>query len=362
MRIGPRFCRRAIFATVGLVITGPIIARAQLSHPLTPEQVACDQAQLERLQHRMVVVRPGQSNLILWRSANEGGQFSGLAVTPGLRPGEFGPRRSEKQLAFDLGISPEGDFLNPRRTLLPQAKLARRSVASNLDQSPDATLEVSLDLANAVPNPFQPANPIQIDSRRAGSGADDGAGRGMATDDLTMACHGELTDFDRQVFEILSRTLRATGCLTVPSFCSLDFYGFNVSLFRGEEPGIYRANIYIYSQTCDDDSCDFAVFARPEAEVTVNTDSDGRLAHGSARFLPRCNSLDERNCSYEGPGPWAVHILPPIWAGNEEQGEEAFLKGGFLNIIGEGNPDNVFTTTFDWSELLAGTAWSGPLR
>jgi len=338
---------------------------SQLSHPLTPEQVACDQAQLERLQSRMVM-SPFQGNLILWRSGRQGGRFGGLAVTPGLLPGETEPRtRSEKQLALDLSIDSGGDFLNPRRSLLPQAILARRSVATNLDAGAESTLQAMLDLAPTVPNQFLPRNPIGIDSRSSGFGAADGAGRGLAIDDLAAACHGDLTDFDLQMFEILSRTLRATRCLTVPDICNPpDEFNFNVTLFRGEAPGTYRANVYIYSQDCPAAPCETSsVFERPEVEVAVDVDAEGRLQAGRARFLPYCHFPEVRDCTLDFEnGPWAVYVLPPIWAGHEIQGEAEFQRGGFLNLRSEGFPDNVLTTTFEWPILLAGTAWSGPLR
>ncbi len=350
------------FATEKLLALNEI---SQLSHPLTSEQVACDQAQLERLQSRMVM-SPFQGSLILWRSGRQGGHFGGLAVTPGLRPGDAEPRtRNEKQLTLDLSIESGGDFLNPRRSLLPQAILARRSAATNLDAGAEPTLQVTLDLAPAVPNQFLPRSPISIGSRSSGFGAADGAGRGLAIDDLAAACHGDLTDFDLRMFEILSRTLRATRCLTVPESCNPpDEFNFNVVLFRGEAPGTYRANVYIYSQDCPAAPCETSsVFERPEIEVAVEVDGEGRLRAGRARFLPYCHTPEVRDCTLDfGNGPWAVYILPPIWAGHEIQGGAEFQKGSFLNLLGEGFPEDVLTTTFEWPILLAGTAWSGPLR
>ncbi len=359
--------RIARLLALGLALAPAAPALSQLSElspPLSPAQVACDQAQLERLQARMVS-SPFQGNLILWRSGLQGGAFGGVAVTRGLFPGDVEPRtRNEKQLAFDLTIVPGGDFLNPRRSLLPQALLARRSVATNLDAGTTATLEATLDLAPTVPNQFLPQRPVRIDSRRNGAGVADGAGRGLVVDDLATTRHGNLTNFDLTMFEILSRTLRATRCLAPPTFCNpFDEFNFNITFFRGEASGTYRANVYISSQDCAEAPCETSsVFARPEVEVKVEVDTEGRLKVGRASFLPFCVGTRGMDCTDAGPGPWAIYILPPIWAGHEVQGTAEFQKGGFLNVLSEGSSDNVLTTTFDWSVLLAGTAWGGPLR
>lgn len=357
--------KAARLSVLALLAASPGFSQlSELSPPLTPAQVACDQAQLEKLEARMAS-RPFQGNLVLWRSGRGDGEYAGLATTRGLFPGASQPRtRDEKQIAFQLSIDAEGDFLNPRRALLPQATLARRSAATNLVQEPDADLVVTLDLSPTVLNQILPRQPLRLDNRLGGSAEADGAGRGLAAEGLATACHGAFSDFDLTMFEILSRTLRASRCLAPPTFCTpSDEFIMNLTLFRGEAPGTYRANVYVVAQECDVAPCETSfVIARPEVEITVEVDAAGRLARGGARFLPFCQGPRPDCTDDGGTGPWAVFVLPPIWAGHEVQGGAEFAKGGFLNVLGESSSANVLTTAFDWSVLLAGTAWSRPFR
>src|SRR5579864_4102424 len=102
----------------------PPASAAPLTNPLTPDQVTCDELQLERLALRATVIErlSGVGNipmvdhpsLFLWRSAEGGGGvYSALAVTDGI-VGDGGELvRSETQLALDLVFHSAGDSLNP---------------------------------------------------------------------------------------------------------------------------------------------------------------------------------------------------------------------------------------------------------
>src|SRR5260370_24121223 len=106
---------------------------APLTNPLPPDQVTCDELQLERLALRVATLESGADfahpSLLLWRSGQGGGGYSGLTVTDGISgtPGHL--LRAETQLSFDLTLHPPTDTLNPGRRLLPQGSLALRDPA-----------------------------------------------------------------------------------------------------------------------------------------------------------------------------------------------------------------------------------------
>jgi hypothetical protein len=236
-----------------LLLLGAPAAPQTFGAPLTAEQVACEEHQLERLQHRMWVDLEG-STLLLWRASPAGGLYRGLVSTSELSGDLDHPARREEQLAFDLVLKNEEDFLDPRRPRRPQATLVRRDVASNLTSAPEIpfhTLDLKLDLAPTVIDPSFPHLPIRITNRIApGAGADDRAGRGIAIADLLSSCHAEVSDFDLRVLAILARTVRPSQCLAVPfSTCTAALERYKVVFFRDSEPLTYRMNVYINTFT-----------------------------------------------------------------------------------------------------------------
>jgi hypothetical protein len=74
-------------ASATILITASASA-APLTNPLTPDQVTCDELQLERLARRVATVQMGADfahpSLLLWRSGQGGGSYSGLTVTDGI--------------------------------------------------------------------------------------------------------------------------------------------------------------------------------------------------------------------------------------------------------------------------------------
>src|ERR1700676_4707822 len=84
---------------------------ASLTNPLTPDQVTCDELQLERLALRSAIGERFAGNglemvdhpsLFLWRSADGGGTYSALAVTDGIGGTAGHLVRAETQLSLDL--------------------------------------------------------------------------------------------------------------------------------------------------------------------------------------------------------------------------------------------------------------------
>jgi hypothetical protein len=349
-----------------LVVVLPRMSAAQsFGKALTADQVACEERQLSRLLYR-TVAGAVDSQVFLWRSSPAGGAFSGLSVAGPLVDIVTGLlSHREEQLAFDLILKTQEDFLNPQRQLLPQATLVRRDTASNLSSAPpvpDNTLNVIIDLALEVPNPTAPTHPLMITNRRTpGAGQDDEASRGLAIADLLTACHTEVSDFDLRVFSLLSRTVRASDALLEPSprclgpFSCASFKGI---IFRGAEPLTYRMNIHDYGFSCVNDDCFYG-----EGGVALlfrlQVDGGGRLTGGDVQVLPWCEAGERFGCTDAQNPDFGVFVLPPLRPGVETQGESAFLRAAHLNIWFNGaGEDNVLHDTVNWPDLLRDTSWN----
>jgi len=349
---------------VALPFFGTPSGAVDLGRPLTAEQVACEERQLERLQHRMDVGYEGAS-IFLWRAAAGGGVYRGLASTNALAAQDEGRTREEEQLAFDLLFKSGEDFLDPRRPPRPQATLVRRDVDSNLHAAPGALyLDVVFDVApNEVPDPTNPLLPIRITNRLAsGAGQDDRAGRGIVIDDLLRPCHSEINDFDLRVFSILARTVRPSQCLVEPlPNCGAGIDRYRIVFFRGTAPLTYRMNVYSYLVACDDDGhCEYGE-ARIAFLLHLQVDGGGRLTGGDVQALPLCTDQSQVGCTNLGDPDLALFILPPLRPGVERQGEEEFRRAAHLNLDYEGSPHNVLEDTVNWADLLRDTAWNGGL-
>ncbi len=332
-------------------------AAQTFGRPLSPEEVACEERQLERLQHRMWVHSEG-SSLLLWRASGAGGLYRGIAST-----GEIGhdvtgkPARREEQLAFDLLLKEEEDFLDPHRPRRPQATLVRKDIASNLTFAPERPfhlLDLTLDLTpEAGVDPASPHLPIRITNQlKAEAEAADRAGRGIAIDGLLTPCHTEVSDFDLRVFAILARTVRPSQCLLEPlSTCDAGLDRYKSVFFRGAEPLTYRMNVYpnLFSGLVD---------ARVAFLLRLAIDERGRLTGGDVLALPWCTGSNRVDCTTAFNPDLALFVLPPLRPGIEQQGEAEFRRAAHLNVVYEGSPNNILEDTVDWEDLLRDTAWN----
>src|SRR5260370_41748562 len=96
---------------------------APLTNPLTPDQVTCDELQLERLALRVATLESGADfahpSLLLWRSGQGGRGHSGLTVTVRISgtPGHL--FRAKNQPRFDLTPHPPTHTPDPSPPLTP---------------------------------------------------------------------------------------------------------------------------------------------------------------------------------------------------------------------------------------------------
>jgi len=330
---------------------------------LTAEQVACEESQLGRLVHRMVVSYDG-SNLFVWRSSPQGGIYRGLSTTSRLLPDPVTghPTREEEQLPFDLVLKQAEDFLDPHRLLLPQATLVRRDAASNLSSAPvgPQILDVNFDLAQTVPDPTTPGLPIRITDRLTpGAGQSDRAGRGLNRDALLAACHAEVSELDLKAYSILARTVRVSDCLVQPfSNCDAGRSRFKSVFFRGAEPLSYRMNILTYSVSCYDNGDCFYGEGQIALLFHIQVDAQGRLSGGDVQALPWCTGSDSIGCSSDVEPILAVFVLPPLRPGVDRQGTPAFARAAHLNIEFKDSPNNVLHDNVNWLDLLRDSTWN----
>jgi len=351
-----------------LLLLGLFCARLagaeDFGRPLTQAQVDCEERQLMRLQRRAVFAQEG-SQLYFWRSSPTGGAYRGLAVASRLT-GDSNDRatweREEVQVPFDLILRQEEDFLDPRRPRLPQATLVRRDTASNLLKNPVwfQVVDFQIDLAPAVPNPFEPQMPLRItNGLDPGSGQSDRAGRSLLYDDLFSACHSEVTDFDLRVFSILARTVRPSECLLELHGCGPGAGAIRIVFFRGTEPLTYRMNVVRYGLSCFDDApCDYY-----EVNIAflfhLQVDEQGNLTGGDVQALGWCTEDGQLACHTTlGPNV-ALFVMPPLRPGIDKQGPPEFRRSAELQLYFEGFEGNILHTMVNWEDLLRGTSWNG---
>ncbi|MEP7012740.1 MAG: hypothetical protein ABJC13_20650 [Acidobacteriota bacterium] len=345
---------RSLKTRVVLLALFPLLGFASTSRALTSAEVACEEARLGRLVHRMATNGPGM-NLYLWPAGPD--RYAGLGVYPLF----VGLVRRDWQMGFDLQLSPGSALLNPRRSLLPQAVLARNDLLTTPFHSPEeeVRIDVSLELAPRVVDPTRPTHGILISSQIGSSGSASGASRSLAAENLFERCSADgPSAFDLQVFEILSRTFRVTDALKQP-FPGPGLERYKTIFFRDVEPLTYRAKVFSYLVACDPE-CGYGEGSF-QFRLRFTIDAAGTLAVGRIEALPWCLENDPLPCSGSLDPDYAVLVAPPIFAGHEQQTEAQFRSGAFLNAEYLASPNNILTDDVPWPELLRGTAWDRPL-
>ncbi|HET9209534.1 MAG TPA: hypothetical protein VFR03_04015, partial [Thermoanaerobaculia bacterium] len=211
---------QAILITIlTLVLGSRLVAAQELTAPLTPPQVACNEGQLNRLLSRTTSTgaplennaAPALTTLVSY--SNSLGFYDGLALTnegvrcnPGLPP----PGQPEYYLAFNINPSLRTLLLNPKRPELGQVELSREETSSNLVNSNDNTrinLTVNPTLADAATTGLLAINNFVVPAAGAPYNgfiaSSTKPGRGLTQDGLLTPCHAAFTAQDRKIFAIL---------------------------------------------------------------------------------------------------------------------------------------------------------------
>jgi hypothetical protein len=345
-----------------LLSTAAALAQpAPLTHPLTPEEVACNQAQLTRLLNRLFL-RPlvptlFHSNEIVVTYSNERAFYEGLGIFPQAGISSGGPT-PEYELAFDLNPSLRDLLANPARPPLPQISLSREASASNFVKptNPHAlTLllnpllsgtpsEADLLVVNnlEVPAVGQPYNGFRETSA--------GPGRGLTADGLLDPCHLDLTPFDRRIFALLERMVRTSADLfTRATSGPLDT---QVAIYRGEDPHTYRVDLAptgsVSLPTVD---------PRMAVAIRVDWDAEGRLTTGHMEVLPVCATPGQLDCTGQNLNRFynvTLQLIPPVFPGAQIWSDTDPRVKSVIGGVGQ----IPVPVDVDFAALLSGTAWN----
>lgn len=353
-------CRKTVFlagmVVLLLAVLPPSVVAQDLTNPLTAAEVACNEAQLERLLTRMsagkeVYVTPQLPSILLVSYSNSAGFYDGLVATTQefrVGPGEIPPILAhEHYLSFNINPSIRTLLLNPERPELAQVSLNREQSSSSLvtpggyfdlTLTLDPTLEGgdSLTLNNfEEPAEGWPYNGFLANSTKPG--------RGLIADGLLSSCHDKFTPFDRHVVSVLQRMIRAEA---MNQFFDPDV---KVAIFRGQDPHTYRFNVYPIFEH-------FEAGGRMAIELRFSWTAQGRLTTAEMIPLAACTAAGELGCSALTSSP-IVGLIPPVFGGKELYNNGAVSDRVFFEWTqGPSGP-----VTVDFEKLLAKTAWNEPV-
>jgi hypothetical protein len=340
-------------------------AAQSLTNQLTAEEVACNETQMAKLLERTtfgdpIVAYNQLPKTLIVSYSNPYGFYEGLALTnQDWRLGPFGvppfPPPPEHYLAFNLNPSVRTLLLDPRRPMLGQVALNREQSGSNfvtpggyfdlavkIDPTLKGSIKPDLLVINnfLVPSLRKPYNGFIANSTKAG--------RGLTQDGLLTSCHTRFTDFDRHVFAVLQRLIRAST-RSYSIFIVLDL---KIAVFRGERPNLYRVNIYpidAYSPEIPD--------PRPSGqvalEIEVSWTQEGRLKTATLRGLPRCEGGQRLGCTLSEAAT-EIYLIPPVLGGTE------YLQGHSEGVIHDPANGIEFTppAIVDLESLLVNSTWN----
>jgi hypothetical protein len=328
-----------------------------LTQPLTAEEVACNEGQLERLLRRMNSAQeayrtPQLPNNLLVTYSNSVGFYEGLVATSRwfrLGPGEAPPVPPyEHYLAFNLNPSIRTLLLNPRRPALSQVSLNREQSSSNF-VAPDSYFSLTLRLKQilgsgetlVINNFAEPAVGEPYNGFLANSTL---PGRGLSADRLLAPCHEKFTEFDRHVFAILERMARALA-LNVALLPDSE-----ISIFRGEAPNAYRVNVYPIYEGLEERG-------RLATELAISWTTSGKLESAAMRILPDCTAEGQNGCTALRSASPVLFLIPPVAGGSEQYPSDA-SKNGVFYVWNEGPSA---PKSIDLGALLAHTTWNRPI-
>jgi hypothetical protein len=342
-------------ASLALVLGSRSMAAQELTAPLTPPQVACNEDQLNRLLSRTTTTgaplengaAPSLTTLVSY--SNSVGFYDGLALTnegvrcnPGLPP----PGQPEYYLAFNINPSLRALLLSPKRPPLGQVELSREETSSNLVNPNDNTrivLSLNPTLAGSADSGLLTINNFVVPATGASYNgflsSSTKPGRGLSQDGLLTPCHTAFTAQDRKVFAILQRMVRGVA---VQGVCFLDV---KIAIFRGEDPHTYRIDAYIQD-------LNGAPLGKAAAVLQINWASTGALTSGTLSMLPACSGGSQVGCSTVSVRTGEFLIAPVLGGSERQHGKSQGVS--FDPVTGPTAP-----VTVDFGTLLRDTTWNG---
>ncbi len=360
---------------LSLLAAIPLVSQ-ELTNPLLPAQVACDQDQLGSPLERMdLLIAEGPvvgkaSHPTLFVSAGDGGlRYRGSEVRaepiphfPALSGGPVPDSdcldSTERMMGFQVSVQERQFLLNPSRPELDQILLARIEPQTNPTsircRLPDDH-RLRLGLGGAE-DPFSFAleinNVVQVPAGRESQGskpAASGASRGLRAAGLLDRCHDLLTDWDRRTFALLERMLRTHSYFVRDG--SANYFDQEVAIFRGADPHTYRVDAYSIGRNPGTGRGE--AVGKSAYELTIDWDASGRWTTGTIRALEPCQPGQSHDCSTQADPAW-IFVYPPLLPDFGLRGDPANTV-----VVGRGVERAPTSAPVDWAALLAETAWNG---
>jgi hypothetical protein len=348
----------AFILVATLIGLGSSANAAELTQPLTAEEVACNERQLERLLSRLkagdeMIAYPQVPKGVFVSYSNSVGFYEGLALTMQdwrLDIGQIPPDHAiEHYLAFNINPSIRTLLVNPRRPELGQVSLGREQSNSNL-VSPGSYFELKVSIDPSLPGNPQP-DLLEINNYEVPAVGEpyDGflanstkPGRGLTEDGLLTPCHEKLTAFDRHVFAILSRMIR----FYYAGFGLDDWEG---AIFRGMDIHTYRFNIYPIEGTRN------PPLGRVAGEIHLAWSPEGMLKTATWQMLPFCLQGQELGCTSLLSLSEAAMVTPVFGGVETYDNTDMFLTRVFIStdVLGP-------AVTVNLEKMLSQTTWNAP--
>lgn len=333
---------------------------AQVSRPLTAEQVACNADQLRAMLARSALFfgpsYDDRTAMFLFTYGAPSRDLSGLALLEqtDLQGETIGP---ERQMTFVVTPSQPRLSRNPTRTQLNTSYLLREPVGTDvgLIEEPSAMAVVVDPTMDPLHNEDSETVLVidNIADSQGGVPSDSKAGRGLTG--ILQRCRNNFSAADVRVFEILSRVVRATVYSTPhpnPGAARMHKLG---TIYRGEAAvpisgggvrATYRMDLYPVTQD---------TLRRISLEFRIDLDSDGSLGNATMRVLSACSSQSDgaaRRCS-SSPSAAVVSIIHP-------PGTDSVWKGPMPSVCWHGGAGCPPQVSFSFAERLQGTTWLHP--
>jgi hypothetical protein len=336
----------------------PALSEAQVTQPLTAEQVHCNADQLRTVLGRSAVLFGPAYNdqmvTFLFTYAGGSNELAGLALmeqedTTGR---VVGP---DRQLLFTVLPSRSRLRRNPAKPQLTSFNLIRDMASSDPSRLEDPfAMAVVIDPTVDPQKNDNFSTLLAIDNlslQEGGITSDGKTGRGLQA--ILESCPtASFTKADLHVFDVLMRMLRTTAWSTNRTDKKADRLHKLATIYRGEEASAlstgarttYRIDVFpLYEKKT----------SRVSLELQVDIGQDGALGDATLRVLPACAAEEDRDCSL-APSEVAVSIIHPV------AGQQKWKAEPATTVCWKGPASCPSEVSFSFAERLKGTSWLKP--
>jgi len=343
-----------------LLACGAVAASAQVSQPLTLDQVHCEADRLFSLLERTQFesAQFAKPIAITWTLGNAEGDFSGLALSTQF-PEPVNPFGFEKQLWVDLH-SAASLLRDPAAARRPTVTLVRNDLLTDL--LPPADPERLTVKVNATGSPVpRPSDFATVDNLRPGTSAS--TKRGLSA--FPSPCGSPLSAVDLHVFRVLAKEIRGLYYNEGGSSSEFPKYRQRALIYRGAAAVPLLSGGMRVSYRIDVYDDEFGGGGNPpdrfSLEMDIDIGPDGSLGAAVLRRLPTCATVGQRDCSSiaNGGGRATIDVVRPVPRGVSAPSAASLCY--FVNFDGTDiEPCTATEVSLDFATILAGTDWGRP--